>query len=77
MAEWKRGAPPSQGWWPASYHKNANMLRWWNGKRWSIAVSKWADAKMAGEHARRATEPFGRTIYWTERPSDWPERSRT
>lgn len=32
---WNKGAPPSIGWWPAGCTKNKEVIRWWNGKKWS------------------------------------------
>lgn len=73
---WRSGPPPSLGWWPASLSRDVNVLRWWNGRTWSDGVSIVHSAEVAGAMACR--EIFSRLrIEWTDRPSDWPERSRT
>lgn len=73
--QWFSGPPPSLGWWPASIFKNENTFRWWNGKQWSVAVTKQHTAYAASYRARMLSEVT--SIRWKHRPDDWPERSRT
>ena len=75
MTTWHKGPPPSIGWWPASYYRNPDILRWWNGKVWSSATH----IKMTAEDAAKLAEVeiFADDIEWTERPASWPERART
>lgn len=48
--KWRKGPPPSIGWWPASVQREPAVLRWWDGKRWSMfTLSSWT-AKQAGDH---------------------------
>jgi hypothetical protein len=75
---WHKGPPPSIGWWPASTGRNPNILRWWNGAQWSRAAPVEFNAKQAEQEANLPTEQqFQDEIEWTDRPADWPERSRT
>lgn len=75
---WKKGPPPSQGWWPASYSKDNNVYRWWNGVTWSLGVSRDYTAASAASVATRAVGISDSVrIYWRDRPSNWPERSKT
>jgi hypothetical protein len=76
MTTWHKGPPPSIGWWPASYFRNPDAHRWWNGEWWSAAA--WPDSS-ADEVARaaRSKEACQDLIEWTDRPAWWPERSKT
>jgi len=73
---WRKGPPPSIGWWPASFSKNPNYLRWWNGKWWSQSVPSWVSAQTAARIAKNQTNLHD-AIEWTNRPAWWPERSKT
>ncbi len=73
---WRKGPPPSIGWWPASACRNSNCLRWWNGKWWSIAVPQEFKAESAARNAAIKSSLEG-DIEWTDRPAWWPERSKT
>lgn len=77
MSEWHKGPPPSVGWWIASIEgSNPDMLRWWDGRCWSVAVQDTSKAKFAGRQAMlRSIAPA--LIKWQHRPASWPERSRT
>jgi hypothetical protein len=75
MTTWHKGPPPSVGWWPASRHRNSDLLRWWDGKWWSQAAHVGWTAEEAAETATLATNM--NDIEWTERPASWPERART
>ena len=68
--KWHSGPPPSIGWWPASYSRNTNVIRWWNGKWWSVCHVK--SSAIVIEKS-----DFQNEIKWTERPDWWPERSKT
>ncbi len=76
MTTWYKGPPPSIGWWPASTLLNPKLLRWWDGKWWSLAVVPGTPANEAGEWAKLRA-PRQDDIAWTDRPASWPERSRT
>ena len=76
--KWRKGPPPSIGWWPASVCKDLGCVRWWNGKHWSQAA--WADTpvKVAASTARKPElAVIQDEIEWTDRPADWPKRSKT
>ena len=76
MTTWRKGPPPSVGWWPASERRNPDILRWWNGKVWSFParpnMSKETAADWAEEEAYNNDE-----VEWTDRPKWWPARSKT
>lgn len=36
--KWHKGPPPEIGWWPANLIRTPSLLRWWDGKRWSLSV---------------------------------------
>jgi hypothetical protein len=76
MTTWRKGPPPRIGWWPASWSRDPSILRWWDGTRWSWPAGDGMSAKQAEAYARI---PFGVSdeIEWTDRPADWPERSKT
>jgi hypothetical protein len=77
MTTWHKGPPPSIGWWPASWSRSPKILRWWDGKQWSMAVDDGMDAQTAEECAEVACSVYPHEIEWTDRPADWPARSRT
>ncbi len=74
--KWNLGPPPSIGWWPASKHRNPTVLRWWNGERWSMAVTRYLHPGYINYYATTPADPAD-VIFWAERPRSWPERSRT
>lgn len=74
--KWRKGPPPSIGWWPASYGRNADVLRWWDGSWWSIDAHPSYTAKKAAHFARNVAI-LQEGIEWTDRPEWWPERSKT
>jgi hypothetical protein len=61
---WHKGPPPHAGWWEASVSRNRNVWRWWDGKRWSDAVSDLPSAKTAAFTADFPTTLSG--IEWTD-----------
>ena len=79
MTKWRSGPPPSMGWWPCRLKGEgfSRFLRWWNGKWWSLGVSKKHSAESAASIARTPTHYTTRQIQWSDRPAEWPERSRT
>lgn len=74
MIKFNKGAPPSVGWWPATFNpryfgerdKEYIPLRWWNGKCWSVDVSSESKSKFAGRLANIGN-PFPEPIYWCKR----------
>jgi hypothetical protein len=76
MTTWHKGPPPSIGWWPASLVRDSDALRWWNGSTWSEQVYEGDSPKKAAMLAKRQGWRQDE-IEWTDRPDDWPERSRT
>ncbi len=75
MTTWHKGPPPSIGWWPASCRRNKKLLRWWNGRAWSLPAHIQETAEEAAKSAY--VESFWDDIEWTDRPASWPERSKT
>jgi hypothetical protein len=75
--KWHKGPPPSIGWWPASTCRDCNALRWWDGEFWSIPCYKgekhWSIELAAS--IKDANLPCD--IEWANRPTSWPERSKT
>jgi hypothetical protein len=68
--KWNKGAPPSVGWWPACHsHKgkrNIRIIRWWDGKYWSVAAFPGFPAAEAADCVN--FKAFGQNlIKWTER----------
>lgn len=72
--KWFRGPPPSQGWWPASVHRDPTALRWRSASGWSGAARR-GDSLEAVAYI--ATTVAYSDIEWTDRPASWPKRSRT
>jgi len=65
MCEWRKGRPPSIGWWPASRTRDAGWLRYWNGACWSVGDSHRRDAEHVAKDARVLDrEP---SILWTDK----------
>lgn len=73
---WNSGPPPSIGWWQASWSKNPKVLRWWDGKEWSVAVPEERTSKEAAELAL-VKSVFFSNIEWLPRPPSWPPQSYT
>jgi hypothetical protein len=76
MTTWRKGPPPSVGWWPASYWQDKSVLRWWNGKYWSRPAEAWFELHQVAATAY-IKDPCFKDIEWTDRPAWWPERSKT
>lgn len=76
MTKWRKGPPPSIGWWPASATRCALHFRWWDGSCWSVLSYSFDSATTAAFWAARRSS-LQSDIEWTDRPADWPERSRT
>lgn len=63
---WHTGAPPSIGWWPASIMRDAEAIRWWDGKDWSrVAVPTQNKTEAASIASVKAARHCG--IEWSER----------
>jgi hypothetical protein len=79
MMKWHSGPPPSMGWWPCRLKGEGfyDFLRWWNGERWSLAVSARHAAESAAKIAITPTHYTTRQIQWSARPDSWPARSKT
>jgi len=75
---WHKGPPPSIGWWPTKHYHNRDSAayRWWNGECWSWAAFMHESAEKAAHWARKK-ETMYTDIEWTDRPKNWPERSKT
>lgn len=63
---WRKGPPPSIGWWPASCCRNPRALRWWDGRRWSWAVAHDEGAAGAGSVALRCGT-LQSSVEWCDR----------
>jgi hypothetical protein len=76
--EYRKGEPPSLGWWPTLTGESPiPLIRWWDGMCWSCGVNERKDAKYAERCARIPAPVPDWQIHWTDRPASWPERSRT
>lgn len=64
--KWNKGAPPSIGWWPASWNCALGTIRWWNGEFWSTAARPTDNAKLAAWCAKYIAEDQDE-IEWSER----------
>lgn len=76
---WRKGAPPSLGWWPARLKlqtKWCEGVRWWDGERWSLACFEGMDSRLAG-HRSTIKSAYSVRVQYRERPSTWPARSLT
>jgi hypothetical protein len=74
--KWHKGPPPSIGWWPASVCFDTECIRWWDGNKWGDACYANTSVKVAEIRAQRRAN-YQNSIKWTNRPFDWPERSKT
>lgn len=73
---WRKGPPPSIGWWPASTDRDPALIRWWNGIYWSNAAIK-TDSIVLVEYLASVKSDAQNKIEWTDRPDSWPQRSKT
>jgi hypothetical protein len=72
---WHRGPPPSIGWWPTRGAADKyESLRWWDGIKWGLGVTEGCTPEFAEWAAQRTS--LAQDIRWSERPADWPKRSR-
>ncbi len=76
MTTWRKGPPPSIGWWPASIYRIPDSLRWWDGERWSVPAYPEDSVHQASAYAK-SPATCQHEIEWTDRPASWPERSKT
>jgi len=75
---WRKGPPPSIGWWPASRCGNKHVIRWWDGEQWSQGASRFDSIERAAAHAVcHDSGHVNPPILWLPRPSWWPARSLT
>jgi len=76
--EWRKGNPPSIGWWPTKNLLNGHQgaYRWWDGEHWSWTAFAHESAFKAAHWASKKEYTNGH-VEWAERPADWPERSKT
>jgi hypothetical protein len=74
--KWHKGPPPSIGWWPASFQRDTSSIRYWNGRWWSLDARQYHTAKYAARRAEHEAV-WQEGIQWTDRPANWPERSKT
>ena len=63
---WRKGPPPEIGWWPASGFLNVDVLRFWNGERWSDWVRPHRDSEQA-EWTKKEKAFESSEIKWTDR----------
>lgn len=75
---WKKGPPPSLGWWPVknSHASYQGAYRWWDGECWSWPAFSFESADRAARWAEKKID-WSDVIEWTDRPKNWPERSKT
>jgi hypothetical protein len=68
VSEWRKGPPPSPGWWPASYFRHAGTLRWHDGNDWSDSVGA-TDSVTYAVHAAniKLSKRAQKDIEWTDR----------
>lgn len=67
---WRKGAPPSEGWWPASSSAELCIwdMRFWTGEFWSIPAAPWDTSEHAEEaKSKRNAVPPEVGIVWTDR----------
>jgi hypothetical protein len=73
---WHKGPPPSMGWWPTLVLKTSLAgYRWWDGECWSWPSFAHESAAKAAHWASKKEDKHD--IEWTDRPKNWPERSKT
>jgi hypothetical protein len=77
-AVWKKGPPPSIGWWPVLVSEDIGLIAWWNGHEWSQSCSPKMDPGLAEAVANKpAHRIVQKAIRWSERPASWPMWSHT
>jgi len=76
MMRWRKGKPPSIGWWPASIKKIPGVYRWWDGEQWSAAIFRMCTAEEAGKVAS-VPSIHSKQVLWQLRPLTWPKESYT
>lgn len=63
---WRSGPPPHIGWWNASLDQMHESWRWWDGEKWSVAVSNRRSPRFAGRQAQFASAGGLARIEWTD-----------
>jgi hypothetical protein len=78
MNGWHRGPPPSIGWWPTQEGESAfaRGVRWWDGTRWSFAPRE-SDPPGIVQWCAEQRSHMSPTLFWSERPAEWPSRGHT
>jgi hypothetical protein len=69
--EWFSGPPPSLGWWPASTLCDPNVIRYYDGKRWSTSMLSEMRANRADDYA--ACKDYSGNVKWAKR---WWEKAK-
>lgn len=76
--EWHSGPPTSIGWWQASINCEPDILRWWNGRDWSVPAKEgYSEEQIIRSSQIAAIGLYCHKIYWKHRPKSWPKRSKT
>ena len=72
---WHSGPPPHVGWWHASYARNPDTWRWWNGAYWSLSVASTDSLVVVVVVVKLSRIPsrVEDSIEWTDY---WPENAR-
>lgn len=73
VGKWRKGPPPSIGWWPASVSNDPQCLRWWDGKNWSDGAYPHMDAETAALAAQSIDRRM-RSIRWCD--PWWPTQQQ-
>jgi len=68
--KWRKGSPPSIGWWPASNVRKPGFVRWWDGSLWSMYARPEDTPERAAQRAA-SKAPDQEHIEWAERPASW------
>lgn len=72
---WRKGPPPSVGWWPASNSRSPSPIRWWDGSTWSCPCYKGDSPSIVDQMAARKSER-SYSVEWRVRPQTWPAHAR-
>lgn len=63
--KWHKGPPPHVGWWEASWNRNTNVWRWWDGFEWSVHSNQHDNQYTACAWAHKKVLDGG-SIEWTD-----------
>lgn len=65
---WRKGPPPSIGWWPADHElRDPQCIRWWDGVGWSCYALDTETSADAAASVVRAYPFPNKEIRWTDR----------